>query len=89
MRAAIALTLSMALLAAPSAQTQQASQQQNSSAPGQQTDKNKQPGVIHAVTEIVLIDAQVIDRSGKPIKGLKREQFSVSEDDKTQEISSF
>ena len=32
---------------------------------------------------------QVTDRDGKPIKGLKQEQFSVTEDGKPQKISTF
>jgi len=46
-------------------------------------------GVIRAFTDLVEIDVQVTDRSGKPVKGLKPEQFSVLEDDKAQKISSF
>ena len=38
---------------------------------------------------LVEIDVQVTDRDGKPIKGLKQEQFSVSEDGKPQKVSTF
>jgi VWFA-related protein len=88
MRAAIALGLAAAMIVAPVAPAQQTGQPQNRTH-AQQAGKNKQTGMIRAVTELVLIDAQVTDRTGKPIKGLKREQFSVSEDGKAQEISSF
>src|SRR5574341_983016 len=49
----------------------------------------QQKGVIRAFTDLVLIDAQVTDRGGKPVKGLKPEQFTVLEDDKPQKLSSF
>ena len=35
------------------------------------------------------IDVQVTDRDGKPVKGLKQDQFSVTEDGKAQKISTF
>ena len=44
---------------------------------------------IHATVNLVQIDVQVTDRDGKPLKGLKAEQFSVSEDSKLQKISTF
>ncbi len=46
-------------------------------------------GVIRKFAELVLIDVQVTDRSGKPVKGLGREQFTLLEDDKPQALSSF
>jgi len=49
----------------------------------------KGQGVIRAFSDLVLVDVQVTDRSGKPVKGLKREHFTVLEDDKPQTISSF
>jgi len=51
--------------------------------PGQSKD------VIRSFSDLVLVDVQVTDRLGKPVKGLKREQFTVLEDDKPQTISSF
>jgi VWFA-related protein len=50
------------------------------------------PGVkpaIRSTTTLVEIDVQVTGRDGKPIKGLKQEQFSVTEDGKPQRISTF
>ena len=38
---------------------------------------------------LVEIDVQVTDRDGKPIKGLKQEQFTVTEDGKPQKVSTF
>jgi VWFA-related protein len=39
--------------------------------------------------DLVQIDVRVTDRSGKPIAGLKPEQFSLTEDGKPQRVSSF
>jgi VWFA-related protein len=46
-------------------------------------------GTIRSTVELVEIDVQVTGRDGKPIKGLKQEQFAVSEDGKAQQISTF
>ncbi|HEX2710936.1 MAG TPA: VWA domain-containing protein, partial [Candidatus Acidoferrales bacterium] len=46
-------------------------------------------GIIRKFANLVLVDVQVTDRAGKPVKGLKREQFSVLEDEKPQAVSSF
>ena len=39
--------------------------------------------------DLVLVDVRVTDKSGNPIKGLKPEQFSITEENQTQKISSF
>ncbi len=44
---------------------------------------------IRSTVDLVEIDVQVIGRDGKPIKGLKQEQFSVTEDGKQQNVSTF
>jgi VWFA-related protein len=46
-------------------------------------------GTIRSTVDLVEIDVQVTDRNGKPIKGLKQEQFAVTEDGKAQKVSSF
>jgi VWFA-related protein len=46
-------------------------------------------GTIRSTVSLVEIDVQVTDRDGKPVKGLKKEQFSVTEDGKAQKISTF
>ncbi len=79
----------------------QNSQQPGSQTGSQQGDLRQRPlppdqpqqrpgkNVIRAFSDLVLIDVQVTDRAGKPVKGLKPEQFTVLEDDKPQKISSF
>jgi len=47
------------------------------------------PGVLRAQSEIVRIDVEVTDKSGKPIKGLREDQFTVTDNGKPQKISSF
>jgi hypothetical protein len=44
---------------------------------------------IRSSVDLVLIDVRVTGKSGKPILGLKPEQFSVTEDGHPQKISSF
>lgn len=46
-------------------------------------------GAIRSTVSLVEIDVQVTNRDGKPVKGLKQEQFSVTEDGKPQKISTF
>jgi VWFA-related protein len=44
---------------------------------------------IRSTVSLVEIDVQVTNRDGKPVKGLKQDQFTVTEDSKPQKISSF
>ena len=44
---------------------------------------------IRSTVSLVEIDVQVTNRDGNPVKGLKQEQFSITEDGKTQKISTF
>jgi len=44
---------------------------------------------IRSTVDLVEIDVQVIDKNGKPVKGLKQDQFTLTEDGKTQKVSSF
>ena len=46
-------------------------------------------GTIRSSVDLVEVDAEVTDRDGKPIKGLRQDQFEVTEDDRTQKISTF
>jgi len=64
------------------------SQEQKIPAPSRRQQK-KPPGVIHANVNLVVIDAEVTDRSGHPIRGLRPDQFKLFEDGKQQKILSF
>jgi len=56
-------------------------------APPAQLPRGK--ATIRSTVSLVEIDVQVTDRDGKPIKGLKQEQFNVTEDGKAQKVSTF
>lgn len=45
--------------------------------------------VIRIDTNLVVVDCLVIDKKGNAIKGLKREDFIITEDNQTQEIQTF
>jgi VWFA-related protein len=53
------------------------------------TSRQRRTPVLRSTSDLVRIDVEVTDRSGKPIKGLKPEQFAVSDDGKPQKISIF
>ena len=52
------------------------------------TQDQSQPS-FPAGTEIVTVDAVVLDKQGAPIRGLRREDFTVLEDGTPQEITAF
>ena len=60
---------------------------QGPAAPAKPAPRGK--GTIRSTVSLVEIDVQVTDREGKPVKGLKQAQFSVTEDGKQQKISTF
>src|SRR6516164_6674898 len=43
----------------------------------------------HAKTEVVLVNVTVRDKNGNPVKDLNREDFTILEDNKPQQIASF
>jgi VWFA-related protein len=54
----------------------------------QEVAPNQTPA-IRASSDLVRIDVEVTDKSGKPVKGLTPEQFSITENGKGQKISIF
>lgn len=64
-------------------------QQQTPPAPAQQPPQANPTFVLRAQSNVVRIDVAVTDGSGKPIKGLRADQFVVTDDGKQQKISSF
>ena len=53
------------------------------------TNQLNPPSVLRAQSNIVRIDIEVTGRDGKPIKGLRADQFVITDDGKDQKISSF
>ena len=47
------------------------------------------PPVFHSGTDLVLVNVVVRDRNGAVVRGLTRDDFSITEDDKAQTITSF
>ena len=61
----------------------------NTSVPPPPPAPTKQSSTLRASSDLVRIDVEVTDKSGKPIRDLKAEQFSVSDDGKPEKISIF
>ncbi len=59
------------------------------SAAAQQPSAQQPVPVIHATTEIVLVNVVARDKKGNLIRDLKREDFTVLEDGQKQQVSSF
>src|ERR1700721_3989172 len=58
-------------------------------APASQELAPNQTPAIRASSDLVRIDVEVTDKSGKPVKGLTPEQFTIAENGKQQKISVF
>lgn len=54
-----------------------------------QSSKQSPAPVLRATSDLVRIDVEVTDKSGKAIKGLRPEQFIVTDDGKAQSIATF
>ncbi len=55
----------------------------------QQASQTNPAAVLRTSSDLVRIDVEVTDKSGKPIKGLKQDQFIITDDGKRQSISTF
>jgi VWFA-related protein len=55
----------------------------------QQANQTNPAAVLRTSSDLVRIDVEVTDKSGKPIKGLKQDQFLITDDGKRQSISTF
>ena len=64
-------------------------------APAEQAPKNKKPSteqdglVLHMMVRRIPLDIVVTDKQGNPVKNLRKEDFTVTEDKKEQRILSF
>jgi VWFA-related protein len=70
---------------APPAPTQAPAQQ----TPAQQAAAHQSSAVLRSSSDLVRIDVEVTDKSGKPIKGLTANQFTITDEGKPQAITSF
>ena len=85
-RVAAILTACWLVWAPVSASGQQAQQQ----APAAPQNLPRNPTfVLRAQSNVVRIDVEVTDASGKAVKGLRADQFEITDDGKAQKISSF
>jgi VWFA-related protein len=66
-----------------------AAQQQSKPAQDQSTPVASPGGTIRVSTELVLVNVVARDKKGNPIRDLKKEDFTLYEDGKRQDISSF
>src|SRR6478672_1148992 len=55
----------------------------------QSVPRAQQRSVFRSGTELVLVNVVVRDKSGAVVRNLSRDDFTVTEDDKTQTITSF
>lgn len=63
--------------------------QQSPLPPPPQSQPSRTVSVLHTVSNFVRIDVEVTDRSGKPVTGLRPDQFKVTDNGKLQKISNF
>lgn len=82
---AISGALVTSLFALPYSARAQASVQN----PKSQKSSNQTGAVIRSTSRLVLLDVVVTDKSGKPVAGLNKEDFTVFEDGRPQRISNF
>src|SRR5688500_17757021 len=59
------------------------------SLPSQQPPEQERPPTIRVDTEVVRVDVTVLDRRGRPVTDLTKEDFVVEEDGAAQAITSF
>jgi VWFA-related protein len=79
--------------AGPPSANQPSANQPASSQPAAQSNSTQVPPsaqpVLRSSSDLVRIDVEVTDRSGKPVKGLKSDQFTITDDGQGQRISIF
>jgi VWFA-related protein len=85
------LSLATAVLLLQGGAPSLAQQSQPQPPPPVQADQSQEPPTtaIRVATELVLANVVVRDKSGKLVRGLKKEDFTLYEDGKKQDISTF
>ncbi|HLL74126.1 MAG TPA: VWA domain-containing protein, partial [Pyrinomonadaceae bacterium] len=90
---ALALLLAAALAAPPALARREQQQQPRPAAPEQQPSpppaEADEDEVVRITTNLVQVDAVVIDKDGKQVTDLRPEDFEVSEDGRPQAITNF
>ncbi len=56
---------------------------------GSVVSQDTQDYTFHSTSELVLVNVTVRDRNGNPVRNLKREDFTILEDNKPQQVISF
>ena len=64
-------------------------QQSSTIQPKRASERQDQVPTFKSATRLVVLDAVVTDKYGKPVRGLTQEDFSIVEDDVPQKITSF
>jgi VWFA-related protein len=82
---AISGALALSLFAVPHSALAQASVQN----PKSKSSASQTGAAIRSTSRLVLLDVVVTDKSGKPVPGIGKEDFTVFEDGRPQRISSF
>jgi VWFA-related protein len=82
---ALAMALAATIIAAGQAQNPQTAPSSTPARPLQPSA----PGTIRSTVDLVQVDVTVNGRDGKPLKGQRQDQFTVTEDGHEQRIASF
>jgi VWFA-related protein len=84
------LALALAALATGIGRAQNTPQAPNpaAAAPARQLQAGA-PGTIRSTVDLVQVDVTINGRDGKPLKGLRQDQFALTEDGRAQRIASF
>lgn len=92
LRAGLCASLALAALAVTAGRAQNPQRPANAPQPAAAPSRPLQPGApgtIRSTVDLVQVDVVVNGRDGKPVKGLRQDQFSIAEDGQQQKLASF